>query len=332
MKIMIAGFGVVGRALAKLLQKRIGDLKQNYGMNLRVVAISDSKSFARATSGLRLSETLSLKERENRVGERGAEDTSSLIERSDADVLVELTPTDPKTGEPGLRHISAALRSGKHVVTANKGPLVVAYPKLRRLAEKKGVQLKYSAAVGGGNPVLAFGDICATSEPVSRVEAILNRTSNYILTQMEEQGIPFQSALKEARRIGLAEPDPSLDVDGIDQACKIVIIANHVMGRDSFISEVNPVESIRGVTIERIEEARKRGKKIRMVGVIDGRLAVRLTEVDERDPFAIRGTADVTRFVCAFSGAKMITSSVGGPAYTAAGLLRDLVEIHNSTR
>lgn len=208
----------------------------------------------------------------------------------------------------------------------------MAYPKLRTLAEKKGVQLKYSAAVGGGNPVLAFGEICASSEPISRVEAILNRTSNYILTQMEEKGISFRSALEEARRIGLAEPDPSLDVDGIDQACKIVIIANHVLRRDSFISEVNPIESIRGVTKQRIEEARRRGKKIRMVGVIDGRLAVRLTEVDERDPFAIRGTADVTRFVCAFSGAKMVTSSVGGPAYTAAGLLRDLVEIHNSTR
>jgi homoserine dehydrogenase len=102
MKVIIVGFGVVGRALAKLLQNRTGDLRRNYGMNLRVVAISDSTSVARAASGVRLGEALSLKEKKNMVGERRAEDTVALIKKSDADVLIELTPTNPKTGEPAL--------------------------------------------------------------------------------------------------------------------------------------------------------------------------------------------------------------------------------------
>lgn len=332
MKVIVVGFGVVGRALTRLIQTRVRDLNRNHDMNLKIIAIADSKSLAIDRAGLKLGRILSLKETKDVVGPGTAEDTLSIIEESDADVVVELTPTDPRTGEPGLEYMTAALKSGKSVVTANKGPLVTAYPNLRKLADKNGVQLKYSAAVGGGNPVLAFGEICASSEPVTKVEAILNRTSNYILTQMEEKGIAFETALRDARRIGLAEPDPSLDVDGLDQACKIVIVANHVMKRTSYITDVNPIQSIRDVTPERIAKARRRGKKIRMVGVADKTLEVRLVELDERDPFAIRGSADVTRFHCAFSGAKMVTSSVGGPSYTAAGLLRDLVEVQSSTR
>jgi homoserine dehydrogenase len=209
---------------------------------------------------------------------------------------------------------------------------VVAYSSLMKTAEKNGVRLKYSATVGGGTPVLAFGEELAKTEPVIGVEAVLNQTSNYILTQMEESAVTFDEALEEAKRIGIAERDHSLDVDGVETACEMVIIANHVAKLPSRMSDVHRIEGIRWVTGKKIAQARNQGKVLRMVGTIGRRIQVRVLELDVNDPLAIKGARDATRYTTKHSGPKMVGSLAGSPLDTSSGLLRDVVDIGTMTR
>jgi homoserine dehydrogenase len=329
MRLIILGFGGVARSLARLIQLSQEDLRKRYHEELRIVGIADSRGSTADARGIDVPRVLALKE-ERGVVTTGASSPGSLelIEQAEADVVVELTPTNPTDGEPGLSNMRVALKNGKHVVTANKGPLAVGYSRLMRAAEKNRLQLKYSATVGGGTPVLAFGDELAKSEPVTGVEAVLNQTSNYILTQMEERRLPFDRALEEAQRLGIAERDPSLDIDGVETACEMVIIANHVLKIPSRIPDVLKIEGIRKVTPAMISHARSRRKLLRMMGTVgSNEVAVGLVELDENDPLAIKGARDATRYICRHSGPKLIGSLAGSPMDTSSGIMRDIIDI-----
>jgi homoserine dehydrogenase len=331
MKLIIVGLGGVGARLADLINERHAELRSRYQADMRVVGVSDSRSWAADPKGLDLQRVVQMKKKHGVVSvDRPPEEMTSCIRETDADAIVELTPTNHKSGQPGIAHFRAAMESGKHVVTANKGPLATAYDQMTRLANKNGVRLLFSATVGGGNPVLQFGEICASAETVTAAEAIVNRTSTYILSGMEARGVGFDSMLKETQAAGLAEPDPSLDVDGIDTACKIVIISNHVLRRGARFEDVHPVESIREVTTKQLNDAIRRGKKIRMVGEAGNNLAVKVKEIPVDDPVIPYGTSDMTRYHCKYSGPKLVGSTTGGPSFTAMGLLRDLLEINHA--
>ncbi len=328
MKLIIVGLGSVGARFAELIDQRHSELRSDYHADIRVVGVTDSRSCAADPKGLNLQKVLRMKKRDGVVSvEPLQREVTSFIRETDADAIVELTPTNHKNGQPGIANLRAAMESGKHVVTANKGPLATAYPEMTRLARKQGVRLLFGATVGGGNPVLQFGEICASAEPVSAAEAIVNRTSTFILSGMEKRGLGFDAMLKETQEAGLAEPDPSLDIDGIDTACKIVIISNHVLGRSARFEDVHPIQSIRGVTIKQLKDAERRGKRIRMVGEAGDKLAVTVKELLAGDPVVPYGTSDMTRYHCKYSGPKLVGSTMGGPGFTAMGLLRDLMQI-----
>jgi len=190
-RLILVGFGNLGRALARILLQD-GNPLQRRKIETSVVAIVDEKGGVIDERGLRLERVLEVAEKEGSVASLGQPGLSAVevIRSLEADVVLELTPTNIRTGEPGLTHIKEAMNSGKHVVTSNKGPLVAAFRELTELAQRRGVQFRYSATVGGAIPVLSLAKRLCLGDRILAIRGVLNGTTNYILTRMEREGAP----------------------------------------------------------------------------------------------------------------------------------------------
>ncbi|MFB0501695.1 MAG: homoserine dehydrogenase, partial [Candidatus Bathyarchaeia archaeon] len=293
MRTILIGYGVVGQSLTRIFMQRENELIKNYGFHPRVVAIADRGGAAVSPKGLNLEKTLSIKAEKGTVAtnsEYGRPGMSALsvIENVDAEVIVEATPTNIKDGEPGLSHIETALKTGKHVVTTNKGPLALALPALTELADYNEVYLRFSGTVGGGTPVLDLAKRCLMGDRILSIRGILNGTTNYILTEMDGKHITFEEALSNAQKLGYAEADPSMDIDGIDAACKLVIMANWIMNKRVTLKNVR-VQGIRNVTLQALEEAAEKDCTIKLIGFINKNLKVAPTEISKHDPLCVGG-------------------------------------------
>jgi homoserine dehydrogenase len=300
-------------------------------LNPKIVAIVDRGGAAINHKGLTLEKMMELKKHDGTVSadlEFGHPkmSPSAVIESVEAEVVVEATSTNVKNGEPGLSHIKTAFKTGKHVVTTNKGPLALALPALTELADYNKVYLRFSGTVGGGTPVLELAKKCLAGDKIIAMRGILNGTTNYILTEMEEKRIPFQQALDSAQKLGYAETDPSMDVDGIDPACKVVIMANWIMNKKYTLKDVK-IQGIRGVTLQDLEKASKRGNTIKLIGSIDGKPTVAPTEISKHDPLCVSGVLNAVTFVSEFAGEETIIGRGAGGTETASAVLRDLLDI-----
>jgi homoserine dehydrogenase len=197
------------------------------------------------------------------------------------------------------------------------------------LADYNKVYLRFSGTVGGGTPVLELAKKCLLGDKIVAIRGILNGTTNYILTEMEEKRITFQQALEKAQKLGYAETDPSMDVDGIDPACKVVIMANWIMNKKFTLKDVD-VHGIRGVTLQALEKAAKRGNTIKLVGSVDDSPKVAPTEISKHDPLCVSGVLNAVTFVSEFAGEETIIGRGAGGMETASAVLRDLLDIkHN---
>jgi homoserine dehydrogenase len=331
MRIILIGYGVVGQSLTQMLNQRKLDLIRNYGFNPRIVAIADRGGAAVNAKGLNLEEALALKKERGTVAaspEHGHPGMSALnvIENVDAETIVEVTPTNIKDGEPGLTHIKNAFKTGKHVVTTNKGPLALALPALTELADYNQVYLRFSGTVGGGTPVLDAGKRCLTGDRILSIRGILNGTTNYILTQMDEEHVTFQEALKNAQKLGYAEANPTLDIDGIDTASKLVIMANWIMNKRVTLKNVN-IQGIRNFTLEALTKAAKKNNTIKLIGFVNENLKVAPTEISRQNPLCVRGVLNAVTFVSEFAGEQTIIGRGAGGMETASAILRDLLDI-----
>lgn len=319
LRVIIFGLGTVGTALARRI------LSEHHGFDFRVVAVADSSSAAVDARGLDLHKVLLKKKETGKVGSKA--DPLAVIRETDAEVFVKLTSANPVDAEPALSHVNAALSTGKDVVTANKMPLALHYGRLLKDAKRRGLMLRHSACVGGGIPVIELRDLLTQGDEVKGVRGVLNATSNFILSEMEERGVGFESALAEARRLGYAEADSGIDIDGIDAACKIVILANHVLDKSFTLGSVSPREGIRGMSQARMGEARRRGRRLRMIASAGNGVSVKVEEVPETEPLCARGTDNVVLFDCRASGRRVIQGPAGGGAATSTAVLRDFLAI-----
>ena len=260
MRLIICGMGVVGQSFIKLLINSSDSLYKKYGIRPRVVACVDSNGMAYSQTGLDLEKLLSVKEEYRTVAKYSDEKPNfeNYIENIDAEVFLELTPTNLISGEPGLSHIISALRTQKNVITVNKGPLALSFPSLIELSEYNNVMLRFSGTVGGGTPVLEFAKHCLKGDKITSFMGILNGTTNYILTKMSE-GLTFEDALIDAKIKGYAEANVSLDINGDDAAAKLVIMANWIMGYKVTIKDVYK-KGITEIKLEEINEALKKRK------------------------------------------------------------------------
>lgn len=334
MRIIVIGFGVVGQSFAKLLLSRSFDLYTIYGLNPKIVACVDSSGSAICSAGLDLQRLLEVKKINGTVSSYSENPLSirstDVIDEIDAELVIELTPTNLLDGEPALSNITSAMRAGKHVITVNKGPLALATPSLLELANYNNVLLRFSGTVGGGTPILEFAKRCLNGDRIIAFKGILNGTTNFILTKMEEH-LPFERALDYAQRSGYVEANPSLDIDGYDAAAKLVIMANWIMGMKATMRDVSRT-GIRMVNLSQVESAQKRGKAIKLIAECeDGILTVGPKETNKVDPICVNGTLNAVTFASEHSGFQTIIGNGAGGMETATAILRDMIDIRISS-
>jgi homoserine dehydrogenase len=269
-RLILSGLGNIGRRFLSILDLKAAHLRARYGLAFCLVGAADSGGAALTLDpdGLDLTTIVGLKQDKRSVATYPAHGRPGmsplhLVQQLDADALCEATPVDLKHGEPGLSCIRAALGKGMHVVTANKGPLVLAYDELTALARRQGLQFRFSGTVGGGLPAVNLGQRDLAGAAIHRLEAVPNLTTSFILDQMSH-GMPYIQALAAAQAQGCAEADPSLDVEGWDAANKLVILANAVLHIPATLADVQ-VQGITGLTQADLERARENGHVIKLV-------------------------------------------------------------------
>ncbi|HIJ08550.1 TPA: homoserine dehydrogenase [Candidatus Bathyarchaeota archaeon] len=334
MRIILVGYGVVGKSVAAILARKNVETVRDYGFNPRIVAISDIDGAVINPRGLNSEKLETLRQTRpiSSDPDLGHPKMSALdvIESVEAEVVVEVTPVNIKNAEPALSHITKAFKTGKHVVTTNKGPLALAMPALTELADYNNVFFRFSGTVGGGTPMLEFAKHCLAGDKILRLRGILNGTTNYILTEMSQNRVTFQEALSNAQKLGYAETEPSMDVDGFDTACKVVILANWIMNQKITLKDVKR-KGIRDVTLQALDEASKRGNTIKLIGSIDGNAStVEPMEVAKNDPLCVSGVLNAVTFSTEFAGEQTIVGKGAGGPETASAVLRDLLDIRHS--
>ena len=334
MKILISGFGVVGRSVVRVIEQHRAEIYRRHGLAPMLVGVIDSKGAAISPRGLEPGSVLEAKEKHGTVAAvptHGFRDLDPVrvIADSSAQLVIEATPTTVNTPGPALERLKAAFRTGKHVVCVNKAPLAVAFPALQELSRHNRAELRYSGTVGGGTPMLAMAQESVRGDAVVSMRAILNGTCNYILWKMDKEGVDFDTVLQEAIKLGYAETDPSADIDGIDTATKLVILANGVFGRACTLSDLS-VRGIRGLALDRVKEARKRGNVLKLIAEIGKDLKVEPQEVDADSPLNVPANLNCLGLELKTSGpVALVGRGAGGPE-TATAILRDLIDIWHS--
>jgi len=324
-RISLVGFGIVGHGVLEVVRRK-RELLRSMGLDLLVVSVTDINGTLYDEKGIdpqRLHGAKTLEGIAN-LGIIGKE----AIQEIDSDLVVEVTPTNIVHGQPGLGHIEEALSQGKHVVTSNKGPLVVAFNHLKELAQDNGVMLKYEATVGGTMPLISLIEKNLVGNEILSIRGIFNGTCNYILTRMMEEKYTYSYALTEAQELGIAEADPTYDVDGIDTAGKVVILANSIFGMDAKYDDVQ-VTGIKDVTSEALNLAWERGYLIKLIGDVPT-LTVKPMLVPRRSPLAVGGTLNVASIETDLSGTITVTGLGAGSIETASAIVSDVVSIYTS--
>ncbi|MFB6134478.1 MAG: homoserine dehydrogenase [Halanaeroarchaeum sp.] len=309
MRLAIAGAGAVGRSVAELAGE--------YGHD--VTAIADSTGAVLDAAGLDVARVFERKDAEGSVG--GA-DPGEVLSGS-ADVLVEATPTTLNDANPGFHHVEAALERDMHVVLANKGPVAERYADVMALAESSAGEVRFEATVGGAIPAIATIEGVGPAR-VSAVRGVLNGTANFILTRMAEEGLSYDHVLAEAQDLGVAEADPSFDVEGTDAALKGVILANVLSGGGYTLADAE-VEGIIDLPTNALEVAAEDGRTIRLiveVTVSGVRVGPRL--VPEHDTLAVSGTMNIVQLETEHAGRLNISGRGAGGPETASAVLADV--------
>lgn len=341
--IALIGFGTVGQGLVEILRDKRKMLKEKYDYEFYIVAVSDFlKGSIYCPDGLDIDELLNLAHSGKNLNEYAEDcpgcesgwDALTTIRESNADVICELTYTDIKTGGPALEHVHTALTAGKHVTTSNKGPAALAYRELTDLAADNGAQFLIEGTVMSGTPVLNFAKNNLAGCEISAIQGILNGTTNFILTKMEE-GQSYDIVLKEAQELGYAEADPTADVEGYDALGKVTILANVVMGQSLKPTDI-PCQGISHLTQDDIQQAKDEGKRWKLIGSvkktddgIDASVAPQM--VDLSHPLAeVSGPINAITFTTDLLGDVTVVGPGAGREATGFALVADLLEIHRT--
>lgn len=338
-RLAFIGFGVVGQGFATLLRDKNEILMAKFGLDYQVTAISDPvKGSVYQEEGLDLARVLALVEKSGNLDgyDKGIKGWDSLktINESNADVIVEVSPTNIENGEPGISHIRAALGRKKHVITTNKGPVALFYRELAELARKNNVAFMFEGTVLSGTPAinLALGTLAGAD--VCDIKGIMNGTTNYMLTKMAE-GQSYDAVLAEAQKLGYAETKPDADVKGWDAQAKIVILANVVMGGDLKPKDV-PTKGITEITLDDIAQAKKNGKKYRLIGhawkeggAVRAEVSPALVDADDF-LYHVSGATNALTFATDALNKVTIVGPGAGKIETGFSLLTDFLSFHGA--
>jgi homoserine dehydrogenase len=342
-KLCLIGCGNVGHGFIKLLRAREAWLK-GHGFAVKIVAICDLvRGSVLAPDGFPLAQLDAALDAGQRLDTAFPPKRSrglgalEVIRESGANIVLELTPTDLHTGQPATSHIEEALRSGKHVVTTNKGPVALFYRRLKRLADENRVKFRFEGTVMSGTPVFSLVESGLAGATIRGVRGILNGTTNYILTRMEE-GWEYEEALQEAQALGYAETDPTADVEGHDALAKITILGNVLLSGDLTPWEV-PVQGITGLTRDEVQAAARMSHRYKLIAQarVDegGRVVANVApkRLALSDPLAaVSGVTNALTFELEPLGEIIIVGPGAGRRETGHAVLTDLLAIHRSMR
>lgn len=336
-RVGLVGFGNVGQALADLLEQRADMLYRRYQIDISVTGIATARRGAViAPDGVDLPTIVAAIEDDPTARLPGALASAiavpAFIATVPAEIIVELSPLAPESGQPAIRHCETALRNGKHVVTANKGPVAYAYRRLRDLARSQHLQFRFESSVMDGAPIFALVEKALPATRVRGFRGVINSTSNLVLTMMAE-GKTRQEAVAEAQRLGVAEADPTYDLDGWDATVKVCALMNALMDADVRPDTIERT-GIGDITAKDLREAAAAGAAIKLVaeaweardGTPHGRVAPQSLPLT--DPLAmLAGTSNMLILRTDTMGNLAIGEYDGGIAQTAYGVLADILQI-----
>ena len=330
-KIILMGFGSVGQGVAKSLSLKKDLIKQKTGVSVKIVAAADSSTSAICEDGLDeelLIKTKTEKGKLSEYPEYGSNiNNLDVLDAVDYDCLIEATPTNIVDAEPALSLTLKAFKQGKDVVTSNKGHLALKFKEVVSAAEDAGVEFKYEASVGGAMPIINFTKDTLASCEIKSIIGILNGTTNYILSRMTSEGSAYEVILKESQELGIAETDPTQDVEGIDAACKTVILANSLLGIDATYGDVK-VKGISDINSQAIELALKDDYLIKLIAEVSpDNLQVSPRLVKKGSSYDVSGTLNMATIHTDLAGEVSVIGLGAGSLETASAMLTDLISI-----
>lgn len=341
-KIGLIGCGTVGQGFLEILEKKGGYLAESLGFRARVVAISDKiKGSLLLPEGINPAKLLSLLREGKKIDDylEGEENPAAgmepleMIERCDADIIAELTYTDIQTAEPATSYVRKALQAGMHVVTSNKGPAALYYEELKSLAQKNNVFFRIEGTVMSGTPVFHLFENGLEGNKIRQIKGILNGTTNFILTKMEEEDMDYEDALKLAQESGYAEADPTADVEGYDALAKIVILSNVLLGANLKPSDPKR-EGISSISKQDVKEALASGMRYKLIASAKKEktgveASVSPQKLPLSDPLAgVTGANNALTFDLDLMGKVTIQGPGAGKIETGYSILSDMLAIH----
>lgn len=310
MKLAVLGAGAVGRSVA--------ELAADY--DHEVVALADSSSGVVDAGGVDVDAVFERKDDEGVVGDGDVDDVLA----ADYDCLVEATPTTLDDAQPGFGHVEAALERDRHVVLANKGPVAERYDDLRDRVAASAGEVRFEATVAGAIPAIATIEGVG-ADRVTAARGVLNGTANFILTRMAAEGLNYEHVLAEAQDLGVAEADPTFDVEGIDAALKCAIVANVLHDGGYSLDDVD-VRGITAIPGSALELAAEDSRTVRLIGEVDedgdARVAPRL--LPENDTLAVTGTQNLVQLETTHAGRLNLSGRGAGGPETATAVLADV--------
>ena len=334
--LILLGFGNVGQAVARLILRKSLALEDQFQVRVKVNGIATGRH-GRAVDprGLDLEAALNLAQQGKSLDalsyQKAPLDNCEFIRTCPADAVFETTPVNHQTGQPAIDHLRAALVSGKHAVTANKGPVVHGFQELNNLAQQNGLRFLYESTVMDGAPIFSLIRAALPGAEVRGFHGILNSCTNLILERMES-GDDFESAVDYAQQIGIAETDPTADVDGWDAAIKVAALSTAVLGVPLTPQQVRR-EGIGGISTQMMQAALDDGERWKLVcratRTPDGvDASVQPQRVGPRSPlYSVNGTSSYVEFETDVLPGLGVLENDPSPETTAYGMLADLLNI-----
>jgi len=341
LRLALIGFGNVGQQFSQMLLDRREWLLKKKGLDVEGVAISTrTKGSLMSERALDLEKALSAVRSDEGLAAYGGPQTGlgpmDIIDKTVADMMIELTTLNIDSGQPATDHITRAMECGMDVVTANKGPIAFAYNDLRAVARSRGVHLRFEGTVMDGTPVFSFVEKTLPGCEVLGISGILNSTSNFVLTEMRG-GRSMDDAIREAQRRGMAEADPSLDIDGWDAAAKITALANVLMDARMTPKQVDRV-GISGLSSAAKPDLQSEGSRIRLVADASRegegiRLSVKPQSIGPDSPYwPVEGTSSAVTIRTDLMGDLTIVENCPDTTQTAYAVFSDMLHIVESIR
>lgn len=334
-EIIISGYGNVAKEFVKLVKEKKETLREKYNLNLVITGIIGSQGMLYQKEGINVDVLLKYEYGSTALMEYAKKHYIALQSPLfSGHVLVDCTPTNMDSGEPGLSYMLAALDASMDIVSVSKGALVHSFVDIKKLADLKGCQLKYSGATAAALPTLDIGEYSLAGTTVTSIVGILNGTSNYILSSMFENGLSFEKALEQAQEKGIAESNPVLDIKGIDSGCKLLLLANRLLD-DSFNLQDVSIEGIDHLTKEDILHVKKRGNQLKLLAEAHKQdeswlLEVKVCEITkEHSLYHVKDTNKGIVFEAMEMGSICVTGGASHPRGAAAAALKDLINIYN---